>query len=151
MSRLQIKKDIYADLRTNTALLALLGPVSERNHRVYSGYPQIAPALSGNNVTEGWLIFYEEQSVILYDTIAESVFMDFHVWATSLSIGEDAIDILDSLYHWRIAGQNSRFFGERLVLNMKRIHCLETYDDAVKLYRKIGRYKFQTVLRPFSP
>ena len=151
MSRVQIKRDIYTDLSTNASLLALLGPVTERNHRIYSGWPQIAPALSGNNVTEGWLIFYEEQSVILWDTIGEDIYMDFHIWCTTLSIGEDAIDILDSLYHWRIAGQNSRFFGERLVLNMKRIHCLESYDDAVKLHRKIGRYKFACVKSPFNP
>lgn len=151
MARLQIKKDIYADLSTNAALLSLLGPVTERNMRVYSGYPQIAPALSGNNASEGWLIFYEEQSVILWNTILEDVYIDFHIWATTLSIGEDIIDILDGLYHWRIAGQNSRSFGERLVVNMKRIHCLETYDDTVKLHRKIGRYKFACVVTPFSP
>ena len=151
MSRLQIKKDIYADLSGNASLLALLGPVTERNHRIYSGYPQINPALSGNNASEGWLIFYEEQSVILWDTIAENVYMDFHIWATTLSIGEDVIDILDGLYHWRIAGQNSRRFGERNVVHMKRIHCLETYDDTVKLYRKIGRYKFVCVKTPFTP
>lgn len=150
MSRLQIKKDIYIDLTTNSTLMALLGPVSDRNRRIYSGHPQVHPTLSGNNVTEGWLIFYEEQSVILWDTIAEQVFMDFHIWSTSLSIGEDVIDILDSLYHWRIAGQNSRSFGERIVVHMKRIHCLETYDDSVKLYRKIGRYKFVCVKTPFS-
>jgi len=151
MSRLQIKRDVYADLTGHAGLLSLLGPVTDRNARIYAGWPQIAPALSGNNASEGWLVFYEEQSVILWNTILEDVYMDFHIWATSQSIGEDAIDILDSLYHWRIAGQNSRTFGERNVVQMKRIHCLETYDDAVKLYRKIGRYRFATVMSPFNP
>ena len=150
MARIDIKKSIYADLIGNAALLTLLGPVSEFNRRVYLAYPQEVPRLSGNNAAEGWLIFYEEQSVILWSTIEEQVYMDFHCFATTPAIGEDVIDILDSLYHWRIAGQNSRTISTYNVTYMQRIHCLETYDEVTKLYRKIGRYRFQIVKTPFS-
>ena len=150
MSRVQMVKDIYSDLATNAPLLALLGPVTDYNRRIYAGWPQESPRLSGNNASEGWLVFYEEQSVILWNTIEEECYWDFHVWATSQAIGEDALDIMDGLYHWRLAGQNSRTFGERNVLHMQRIHALSSYDDSVKLYRKIMRYRFKTVKVPFT-
>ena len=150
MARIDIKKGIYSDLTGNSDLLTLLGPVTPTNRRCYAGWPQVAPKLSGNNVNEGWLVFYEEQSVILSKAISEDVYIDFHVWCTDLSIGEGVIDILDTLYNWRIAGQNSRYFGERLVVYVQRIHCLETYDEEVHLYRKIGRYKFQLMKTPYS-
>ena len=150
MARIDLKKSIYSDLSSNTALLTLLGPVTEHNRRIYLSFPQEVPRLSGNNASEGWLIFYEEQSVILWSTIQEQSYFDFHIYATTPAIGEDAIDILDTLYHWRIAGQNSRVISDYNVVYMQRIHCLETYDETVKLYRKIGRYRFQLVKTPFS-
>lgn len=145
MARIDIKKAVYADLIGNADLLALLGPVTPYNRRVYYAWPQEVPRLSGNNVNEGWMVFYEEQAVIPKMSIGEAIYMDFHIWCTDISIGEDAIDILDTLYYWRIAGQNSRAFGERLVTYMQRVHCLETYEETIKLYRKIGRYRFDTV------
>lgn len=150
MSRAQIKKDIYNDLRTNEELLALLGPVTSANLRIFNQFPQVQPKLSGIEPDEGWLVFYEEQSVILWDTVEEEIYMDFHIWVTRLTLAEDVIDILDNLYHWKLAGQNSRMFGERNVIHSQRIHTLETYDEEVHLYRKIGRYRFKTVKVPFA-
>ena len=124
--------------------------MTDFNQRLYAAYPQQIPRISGNNEAEGWLIFYEEQAIIKWETIAEDSYWDFQCWCTSLTIGEAVIDILDELYHWRISGQNSRTFGIYNVNNMKRIHCLETYDETVKLYRKIARYRFALVKTPFS-
>lgn len=150
MARIDIKKAIYGDLTSSATLLPLLGPILPRNNRIYYAWPQMVPALSGNNVNEGWLVFYEEQSVTLWNTIQEQVYMDFHCFCTDISIGEAVIDILDELYNWHIAGQNSRFMGDRLIVFMQRVHCLETYDETIKLYRKIGRYRFQMVKTPFT-
>ena len=150
MGRVAIRQAIYSDLMARQDLLDLLGPVSDLNKRVYAAYPQEIPRLSGNASAEGWLIFYEEQSVIPWETILESSYYDFHCWCLSLTIGEAVIDILDELYHWRVAGQNSRTFDNYNVIDMRRVHCLETYDDEVKLYRKIGRYRFSLVKTPFS-
>jgi len=150
MARIDVKKDVYADLVNHASVLSLLGPVTDYNRRVYYAWPQEVPRLSGNNVNEGWLVFYEEQSVINKNAIGEDIYMDFHTFCTDISIGEDMIDILDTLYHQRAAGQNARMFGERLVTYMQRIHCLETYDETIKLYRKIGRYRFQTVKTPYA-
>lgn len=150
MSRAQVKTDIYNDLRNSATLLALLGPVTAQNRRIYSGWPQEQPRLSGIEPDEGWIIFYEEQAVVLWDTTEEEIYIDFHIWVTRLTLAEDVLDILDDLYHWKIAGQNSRTFGERNVVHSQRIHCLETFDDEVKLYRKVGRYRFKCVKVPFA-
>ena len=151
MSRSDIRTAIYGDLLGRQDMLAALGPIMPNNQRIYAAFPQTVPSLSGNNASEGWIIFYEEQAVILGDTIEEISFFDFHVWATTMTIGETAIDILDNLYHWRIAGQNSRVIGAYNVVDSRRVHCLESYDQQVKLYRKIGRYQFRLVKTPFSP
>lgn len=150
MSRAQVKTDIYSDLRNSAELLALLGPVTTVNLRIYNQWPQVQPQLTGIEPDEGWIIFSEEQSVILWDTVEEEIYIDFHIWVTRLSLAEDIIDILDNLYHWKLAGQNSRTFGERNVVHSQRIHLLETYDEEIHLYRKIGRYRFKTVKVPFT-
>ena len=150
MARRAIKEGIYSDLRGSATLLALLGPVSLSNRRIYNGWPQDSPRLTGIEPDEGWLIFFEEQSVILWDTTEEEVYMDFHIWVTRLSLAEDVIDVLDTLYHWKLAGQNSRTFEERNVVHSQRIHAIDSYDDEIKLYRKIGRYRFKTVKVPFG-
>ena len=150
MSRAQIKEGIYGTLLAQNALLSLLGPVSEANLRIYNGWPQVQPQLTGVEPDEGWLIFYEEQTVTPRDLIYEDVYMDFHCYVTRLSLGEDCVDILDSLWNWRIAGQNSLSYGERIVIYSKRIHLLETFDQEIKMYRKIARFLMRMVKTPFT-
>ena len=150
MSRAQIKEGIYSTLLARTDLFTLLGPVTAQCRRVYNGWPQTQPKLSGTEPDEGWCIFYEEQTVTPREITYEDVYYDFHFFVTRLSLAEDCIDIIDDIWNWKIAGQNSLFYGERLVIYSRRIHLVEGFDEETHLYHKVARVLMRMVKSPFS-
>lgn len=150
MPRSTFKQTIYEQLVARQDLLNILGPVTADNPRIFAAWPQQTPKLSGIEPEEGWIAFYEEQTVVLFLTTLEEWYFDFHCWLTRLSMAEDIIDILDDLWHWKLAGQNSFIAGGYNVLHSQRIHVLETYDAEIKMYRKILRYRFRTQKTPFT-
>jgi hypothetical protein len=150
MSRAQIKEGIYSTLLARTDLLALLGPVSADQRRLYAGWPQTQPKLTGTEPDEGWMVIYEEQTVTPRELTYEDVYYDFHMFVTRLSLAEDCIDIIDDIWNWKIAGQNSLFYGERLVIYSRRIHLVEGWDEETHLYHKVARVLMRMVKTPFS-
>ena len=142
MPRSEIKQTIYQDLLSATALVGILGPVVPNNARIYNTHPMTTPQLSGVEADEGWLVFYEPDTVVYWDTVQQHAYFDFVTTGTRLSIGDDVIDVLDQLYHWKLAGQNGRLFGEWRVIRSQRTWCGEVYDSSRKLYIKTARYKF---------
>lgn len=142
MARGEIRQTIYNDLRSHSALLALLGPVTTDNLRIYSGWPQTPPQLSSIEPDEGWLVVYEPETLVYWQTVQQHAMFDFIMTVTRSTLGDDVIDILDDLYHWKLGGQNSRLFGEWNVIRSARLYCKETYMEPVKLFQKTARYKF---------
>ena len=145
-----IKENIYSTLTAQSSLLTLLGPIDAANARIYAAWPQAQPVLTGFEPDEGWLIMHEEQASMPFGPIYEDVYFNFHIFVTRATLADDVIDILDSLWNWRMAGHNSFVYGERNVLFSKRIHINELFEIDTKLYHKIARYLLRMVKTPFT-
>jgi hypothetical protein len=149
MSRKEVREALFSDL-SSSAILDLLGPVSSTNRRVYSGWPQEQPILTGHEPAEGWLVFHEGTTPIAFQSLREDFTYEINIFATLHTIGEDILDVLDDTWHHKLAGHNSRRFGsDRNVLWSQRVTSLDLYEETVKLYRKQATYLFATVKVPF--
>lgn len=145
MSRAEFRQTIYQDLSTDptySALLALLGPVTAQNRRIYSAWPQETPQLSGIEPDEGWLVFHESHTTIVWTTVQQEMFFNFRVLSARGTLGDAVMDILDPLYHWKLGGQNSRLFGEWKVIRSQRVQSWNDFDTARKLYHSAIQYRF---------
>lgn len=156
MSRVQILESIYTDLRANTTLPLLLGPVSPTNPRILRSYAELQSILStppGYDPSggEGWLVFQETEAKLAAfsrqeETIHDVSDFDFIVYATRYSIADDVTDVLDGLYHWSIHQQREVTFGERIVLFARRLNTFEKYAQEIKLVSKTSLYRMTFVL-----
>ena len=147
MARGQIWEDIYAALLADQALLALLGPVTTDNLRIYRSWPQLQTLLTGyESADEGWLVFDEPETSGAAGTdqlssIYEVIEPRFSVIATRFSLVDDVLDRLDGLYNWSVEQQRALTFGERIVLFTRRSRTGDTWNAELKLYQKDMAYQ----------
>jgi len=151
MSRKEVRIGIFDQL-SGSGVLALLGPVSPSNLRIYSAWPQVQPKLSQpSEADEGWLTFHERNTGFGgVAPVREDFTFEFNIWATTFTLTEDIVDIMDGLWHYKLAGHNSFLFGaDRNVLWAERQQAIDLYEEETKLYRKMVVYQYQTVKLPF--
>ena len=149
-ARTDLKQRLFSDMKNSSALLALLGIVSSDNFRIYSGWPTQQPKLSSTEAAEGWIAFFELSAVIPWQTLYEDHVFQVNIWATRQAINDACMDLLDGL--WRRAPVDQDGFqitADWQVVAASRIMSQETYEQEVKLHRKICNYQFRTMKIPW--
>lgn len=154
MSRTAIFDALFASLRADTALLALLGPVTSTNFRLYRTFPQQSQTLSAYEPApngEGWLVVQEVAPSSSgygrqYETIYEVLALQFHVFATRYAIADDVTAYLDTAWHWSLSQQRDVQYGDYVLLRTRRFAMQEQYAQDVKLHSKVATYWQEYVL-----
>lgn len=154
MSRAQIFEGIVAALNADAALIpGILGPRTVTNQRLYRQFPQTQSILSSYEPEggEGWIVIEEPPAGLhsgtdQYESAVDIVQVNMHVFATRYSLAEDAIDVLDSLYHWTVPQQRDIQYGERYLLMSRRFQNEEKYSTETKLYIKKASFLMQFML-----
>ena len=153
MGRAAIFQGIYETLLADTALLALLGPVTAQNLRLYRSFPQWQSTLTSYEPLgdEGWMLIDEpapnlgaasEQLGSSWEVIEPT----FIIVATRFSLCDDVSDHIDLSFLWTVEQQRELVFGERIVLMTRRYMTKDDYDKETKLYRKTLTYKMDMVV-----
>jgi hypothetical protein len=163
MSRLEFKQQIFADLNVSS-VIDKLGPVSVSNSRVYFAWPQEQPALTNEpkEVGEGWMTYHERYTPTAWNQIREDFLFEINIYHTRVSAMEEVLDVVDDLWHWKMAGHNSKCVGSGAVIyNILFSQRVQTQDffaedgayaraGGPKLYRKQALYQFAAVKVPFK-
>jgi len=163
MSRLEFKQTIFADLNVS-AIKDHLGVVTVSNQRVYYAWPQEQPALTDEpkDAGEGWVTYHEKYTPIAWNQIREDFLFEVNIFHTRVSACEQVLDQLDNLWHWKMAGHNSRVIGSGTVqynvLFSQRVQTQDYFAEdgayaragGPKLYRKQALYQFAAVKLPFK-
>lgn len=146
-ARLDFKQQLFADLRNNASLVALLGPVSSTNYRIYSGWPQMQPGLTGYEPAEGWIVFTDNASPM---ALAEDHNVQLDIWSTRNSVNEQVLGLLDSLWHRSGSDQDGWLVTSDWVVTVsRRLSAQDLYEPEVKLYRTLTRWLFRTQKIPY--
>lgn len=146
MSRAQLREYIHDQLRTATTVVALLGPLTSGNFRLYAYFPQQHPVLSNGEPDEGWLVYTLDGSTQgARDSIFEWTTVHFDIFTTRASLADDVLDQLDVLWQWRIPQQRDVMISERLLLMSKRVKTEEQYAKDFHLYQRTLQYEWQLV------
>ncbi len=131
----------------------ILGPRTVTNMRLYRGWPAMQNLLTGyepNQPAEGWLVL-EEPEVSRYlvnrQVANNHEYLDlaFHVYATTFATAHDALDRLDTYFHWEIQQQREVQWAEFILLFTRRAMQADKYEQAVKLYQKDIVYTMEFV------
>jgi hypothetical protein len=150
-SPIDLKQRLFADLRNNSALLALLGPISADNHRIYSGWPQIQPRLTGHEPAEGWVVFYELTTTQPVPTqlYKDSVYQ-VNVWSTRQTLGDQCVALMEAMWDTAGVDQNGwAITGDWIVLAGQLILSQDLYEDAIKCYRKLTNWHLRHAKIPY--
>lgn len=153
-SRSQIFEALFAALRANTALMALLGPATSTNFRLYRTFPQAQQLLSSYEPQpsgEGWLIVQEVTPTAMaydrqYTTIYEVMALQFHVFATRYEIADNVAALLDTTWHWSVPQQRDVQYGDWILLQSRRFEMHEAFAQDIKAHQKTATFWMQFVL-----
>ena len=160
MGRSEVFEGLFQALADDAVLLALLGPKTAQNVRLYRAYPPFQSMLTGNGLPgdryepqgrEGWIVMLESAPAMRataqqYETIYETMEITFHIFATAYSLADDVADRLDTFFHWTVPQQRDVQYGDRFVLFMRRFATEEQYAQETKLYHKLHAYRLTLVL-----
>jgi hypothetical protein len=150
VARSELKEGIFSTLSGDATLLSLLGTVTTSNRRIYSGWPQEQPVLSGLEGDEGWMVYFENDTTHIEIETFENIRYMFFIYATRLTLADDVVDIMDSNWNWRVDHQKDIQFGSRIVIRAKRMWTWDQYDENRKLHRKQLIYWFKTATDPWE-
>ena len=148
--RIDLKGYIYQQINISS-ILSILGEVTTRNRRIYSGWPQEQPELSATEPAEGWLCFHELSSLKAFNgSHIEDHTIQFNIWSTLQSNNDNVIDVLDSLFDNPSVDQYGiSITDDWVILLTQRITTNEMYEEAIKMYRKMVNYQMRTTKIPF--
>lgn len=157
MSRSAIYEGIFRAVTADPDLLALLGPKTARNLRVYRAFPQLQNLLQGPPIyepssTEGWLIIEEVAPGVgvtraQYDSHYEIMDIAFHVFAQTYGLADDVFTHLDHLFSWSVEQQRDVQYGDYYVFFSRAYQTAEKYDgEGLKLTQKTRAYRLELVI-----
>jgi hypothetical protein len=153
VGRAAIWEGIYQTLLADTVLLAILGPVTRDNLRLYRSFPQWQSTLTSYEPLgdEGWMLIDEPEPNLRaaaqqLESSWEVVEPTFTIVATRFSLCDDVSDRIDLAFLWTVEQQRELVFGERIVLFTRRYSTKDDYDKETKLYRKTLTYKMDLVV-----
>jgi hypothetical protein len=142
MPRVALKQAIYQQLRDDPTLIGLLGAVSDNNLRIYAGWPQTTPRLTGVEPEEGWLVFYEQRADVFPGGTLESLQYVVDVWMTLLSLAEPIVDVLDTLWHHAYSHKAPFLAAGYDLISSQRLSATEAYQQENNVFRKTLTYQF---------
>jgi hypothetical protein len=108
------------------------------------------------------MVYHERYTPIRWEGIREDFLFEVNIYSTRVSISEAVVDVLDDLWHHKLAGHNSRTVGSGTVIyNVVFSSRIQTQDyfaedgayaraGGPKLYRKQALYQFAAVKIPFK-
>jgi hypothetical protein len=133
------------------SILSITGSAVAGNERIYSGWPNIQPILSGVEPSEGWVSFHELTSLKVFGgSNIEDHTIQFNLWNTLQSSNDLLVDLLDTLFDLPTADQvGYTITSDWVCLLSQRVLTIDQYEDNVKLYRKICNYVFRTTKVPY--
>jgi hypothetical protein len=145
MARADIAASIYTALRTQSTIPVLLGAVTNANRRIYREFPQVMPILSNLEPAEGWMVVQEKRPSLYasrqnIETVHEVFEIGFDVYTTQIALGHAIVDVLDTLFQWRVPQQRSVLYGDRWLLMSRRYTVEEGYQQDIKLYSILTAY-----------
>lgn len=153
MSYNAIFENVFTTLCNDPELVpGILGPRTGTNLRLYRSWPQLQSLLAtyDPHPPEGWLVVEDAeplQRVIGQQAHSnhEHVNLTIHVYGTQYSLTHDAMDVLDTYFHWGIPQQRDLVFGDRIVLFTRRLSQYDAYAQDVKLAEKVLVYLMEMV------
>lgn len=130
----------------------ILGTRTATNLRIYRAFVQMQSMLSSYEPSppEGWIVIEEAMPVMRlgaqqWSSNHEYCAVAFQVFATQYSLTHDALDLLDTYFHFEIEQQRDLVFGERIVLFTRRTSQQDKYAQDVKLFQKTITYDLEMV------
>lgn len=148
MARRDVWIGIYSALNVS-AVTNLLGSQTVTNNRLYVGWPQEQPILSGQEPDEGYVVWHEEPT--RKNGAYEDVRVNFTVVTTRPTTADKVIDQMDALWDWRVPQQKAVTYGTRILLTSGRVQTTQEYDEARRLHRRTASYEMEFVDTPYSP
>lgn len=150
-SRIDLKQKLFSDLRNDSTLMGLLGPVASTNYRIYAGHPQHQPALTGHEPAEGWVTFHAVAITSPWGTpLYEDHTYQFNVYATRQTIGDQVVARLDALWQTGGVDQHGYLITEDwVVTSAQQILEQDLYEEIVHLYRKLVNWTFRVQKVPY--
>ena len=147
--------NIFSLVSADTTLVpSILGAVTTQNLRLYRVWPQFQSMLTTyepNQPSEGWLVIEAPMPGIQpsheqFTSDHEWMEIDFHVYGTTYAVTHDAMDRLDTIFHWTVAQQRDLgLWGERYLLFTRRVHNLDKYAPEYKIFQKDFKYRMEFV------
>lgn len=145
---LDFKQKIYSDLRNDSGITGLLGPIASTNFRIYSGWPQTQPELTGYEPAEGWIIFYD-LATTPFTQISEEAVYQFNVYSTKQSIGDQVAALMRDLWQSAADQDGQLITSDWLILFAQQILTQDLYEESRKLYRKLINWRFSLARQPY--
>lgn len=132
----------------------ILGAVSDQNMRLYRAWPQFNSMLTEyepNQPAEGWLVIEEPQPGLhaaqeQFTSDHEWIEINFHLYGTTFAVTHDALDRLDTMFHWTVEQQRDLgLWGERYLLFTRRVMNADKYAKEYKIFQKDLNYRMEFV------
>ena len=148
--RISFKQKLFTQMKNNSTLTGLLGPITSDNFRIYSAYPQQQPKLSGTESDEGWLVFFELGTAIPFPhSLYEDFLFQFDIYGVRQTLGDEVVDTLDTMWH-RAADQDGYTIdAERNVLFSQRVLSQDVYAEDARLFQKLVNYRYRVITNPW--
>lgn len=149
MARGAVAEGIFAALQT-LPLAPLLGDMTDTNLRLYSGWPQESPETTPLDPPSegGWLVFDTTQTDSEYGMIYEDYETTIFVLHPRYSACDTVIDLLDTVWHWRIPQQHDVLYGDHYLIMSRRTMTKQQFNQTYKLYEKAATYRMRFVKSP---
>jgi len=146
-----LKQKLFADLRNNASLLTLLGPISSVNYRIYSGWPQAQPELTGYEPAEGWLVYAELATTQPWpQQLYKDQVFQVNIFATRQTIGDQCLALIEAMWDTAGVDQGGWTITDDWVVTLAQvILSQDLYEDTHKLYRKLANVQFRTQKKPY--
>ena len=146
---LDFKQKLFSDLKGDAGITALLGTIASTNFRIYSGWPQQQPELTGYEPAEGWIVYYDLATTSPFAEIYQDATYQFNVYSTKQTIGDQIAAKMRELWQNAAEQDGHAITSDWLIVFAQEILSQDLYEDSRKLYRKLLNWQFRLVKQPY--
>ena len=146
---LDFKQKLFGDLKNTAGITDLLGPIAATNFRIYSGWPQQQPELTGSEPSEAWIIFYDLATTSPFGEIYQDATYQFNVYATKQTIGDQVAAKMRDLWQNAAEQDGQAITSDWLIVFAQEILSQDLYEESRHLYRKLINFQFRLVKQPY--